>query len=332
MLLSPPLPVELLELIVEHLPQRDIPSVLRANSLFHDISVRVLYREILEMSPLKCVTCLSTLASKPTHARFVHRLQIDWSGHKVIGTLLRLLQRALQQVKSLRHLSLELSSQDNQFNFSWLFSGVQFSLHTLATSARCDGALAEFLETQPLIHELSLRGFQTSMPFILSPSALPRLTSVRSVHAGIPVLEQVIRGRPVEAVSISLFAEDGYAILDTVRSSSRPIKRITVMALDNRQPSKLLLEMSERFPQLEALHVVVLLAFYDHQTLLTFAPFLSRFAHLRYVTFVAGFGARFDEEGEIVKQWHKSCPTLKTIILPKGQVWFERDGKWTCSL
>lgn len=44
------------------------------------------------------------------------------------------------------------------------------------------------------------------------------------------------------------------------------------------------------------------------------------------------------DESEIAKQWHRSCPTLKTIILPKGRVWFQEtaadktnpDSDWDC--
>ena len=36
------------------------------------------------------------------------------------------------------------------------------------------------------------------------------------------------------------------------------------------------------------------------------------------------------DEGEIVRTWSKACPTLRTITLLKGKVWFERDGKWMC--
>jgi hypothetical protein len=34
------------------------------------------------------------------------------------------------------------------------------------------------------------------------------------------------------------------------------------------------------------------------------------------------------DEADIAKQWHRACPTLRTIILPKGKVWFQnpQDG------
>ena len=49
---------------------------------------------------------------------------------------------------------------------------------------RLDPELAAFLESQPEIRDLSLRGMlaYTSSPFTLQPSALPHLETFRSVH------------------------------------------------------------------------------------------------------------------------------------------------------
>lgn len=68
-----------------------------------------------------------------------------------------------------------------------------------------------------------------------------------------------------------------------------------------------------------------------HQkTLQDTGPCLTRFSGLRYLTFMAAGSASVEDEGQIAQIWSKACPTLRTIILPKGKVWFERDGKWTC--
>ena len=60
------------------------------------------------------------------------------------------------------------------------------------------------------------------------------------------------------------------------------------------------------------------------------SPLLSMFSGLRYLTFMAGVSSSTADEEEIAALWSKACPTLRTIILPKGKVWFEREGKWTC--
>ena len=38
--------------------------------------------------------------------------------------------------------------------------------------------------------------------------------------------------------------------------------------------------------------------------------------------------SEWEDESEIAACWHKACPTLKTIILPKGVVWGYADGRW----
>jgi hypothetical protein len=44
-------------------------------------------------------------------------------------------------------------------------------------------------------------------------------------------------------------------------------------------------------------------------------------------------GSHFEGgEHRIATKWHRACPTLRTIILPHGKVWFndrERDD-WKC--
>ena len=57
-------------------------------------------------------------------------------------------------------------------------------------------------------------------------------------------------------------------------------------------------------------------------TLLTPAPLLEAFAGLRCLTFMAGRVSCYelDDEATVAKRWARACPTLTTIILPKGQV------------
>ena len=32
------------------------------------------------------------------------------------------------------------------------------------------------------------------------------------------------------------------------------------------------------------------------------------------------------DEVKIARDWHRACPTLRTIILPKGSVWFQGEA------
>ncbi|KZT01850.1 uncharacterized protein LAESUDRAFT_706886 [Laetiporus sulphureus 93-53] len=329
---APALPTEILYIILQLVDSKhDLATLLRVSKLFHPIAFPALYRSIPNMRPVRrMIACLNTLATDASKAELVRTLVVDWSMHRVLGNLLRLLNRALKQLRFLRHLSIELSPYDNQSAQAWVFSGANFQLQTLSTSARCDEGLARFLETQPSIRELSLRGFQTNSPFILSSSALPHLISFRTVHAGIPELSTVIKGRPLEVVSISLYQGDGFAPLDTLTLASGHIKRLTLMSFEDIKPDDMLAAVACRLPQLEALYIVVLLGNYDEKMLLKAGNSLSNFHKLQYITFMAGQTTSLEDEHGVATYWHKSCPTLKTIILPKGQVWFLQEGRWTC--
>lgn len=119
------------------------------------------------------------------------------------------------------------------------------------------------------------------------------------------------------------------------------------MSFDPTAPQFLFQELAFRFPDLEALHVVVLMAEVNGSLLLDWGAFLVKFKRLRYITFMAALGAEDEEERveiderKIATAWHLSCPTLKTIILPQGKVWFEGsqenngvssdgEGNWKC--
>ncbi|EMD35910.1 hypothetical protein CERSUDRAFT_115821 [Gelatoporia subvermispora B] len=324
-------PVEILELIFSDLDIEDFPSIIAANHQFNCIASRCLYRCIPEMKPRRTIGCMKTLEANKDIATLVRTLRINYGVHRPIGNFFRLLHRVLVKTTSLRHFSIELSQHDNHYTrTAWLFQGCRFSLRSLTTSMICDTTLARFLETQHEIFELCLRGFQTTSHFDISPSALPALTTFRAVHVGAPILTEIITGRPVEAVSLSLFPEDGFTPLDALRHSRTPIKRLTVMSLEFSGPEQLIAEVSSRLPQLEALHIVILALSYSNQILLNSSQHLRRFPELRYLTVMAPGSTTTQDEEKIASSWHKACPTLKTIILPKGKVWFERDGKWTC--
>ena len=257
-------PVEILDLIFQELETHELSPVLRANAFFESIAVRVLYRAIPELPIRRCIACLKSLCLSPTHAVLVRRLSIDWSNNRVIANLFRLLRDTLTHLTALRYLSVELSPQDNHYSLAWVLGGLCVSLRSLDTSIRCDPQLARVLGTLPDLKELCLRGFQTKQPFLVRPDAMPRLTSFRTVHAGPALLAEVVRGRPIETVTFSLFVEDGCEPLHALTFSAAPIKRLTIMSLDNcLTPHVLVAEIASRMPSLEALHVVVLMAMFD---------------------------------------------------------------------
>jgi hypothetical protein len=143
--------------------------------------------------------------------------------------------------------------------------------------------LATFLESQPEIRDLSLRGIPTytSDPFTIPRSALPHLESFRSVHVdpdtlgevGTPMsivrplrltaAAQVIATRPVQGISLSLFSEHGYRALEVLARTSTPVRRLTILIVDASAPSELFPQLAARLPHLEALHIVALVQQYN---------------------------------------------------------------------
>ena len=154
----------------------------------------------------------------------------------------------------------------------------------LAAHCRLDRDLAAFLESQPEIRDLSLRGIPayTSDPFTIPPSALPHLESFRSVHVDPDTLgevcalvhpvfcpvrstaaAQVVATRPVQGISLSLFSEHGYRALEALARTSTPVRRLTILIVDASAPSELFPQLAARLPHLEALHIVALVQQYN---------------------------------------------------------------------
>ncbi|KAF9242841.1 hypothetical protein BU15DRAFT_86647 [Melanogaster broomeanus] len=302
--MSPPsfrsvLPPETLELVLEHISRSDLVSVLTTNSIFHKVAARILYRTISGVAAKQSILLVKALAHNDFYPPFVRKIELDWSENVLTGNFLRLLNRAIKRLKYLLHLSLEFSSHDNLSNMAWVLEGCTFSLKIFMTSMR-------FLETQNNIVEVCLRGSNLVRTFPLPRTLFP------ASH---------ISERPIESVSMSLYPGDAATSLDALLLSSRPLRRLTLMSFDIGEPGALLAEIATRLPGLEALHAVELLV--------KTAPALSLFKALKYITFMApDIPAPANDEKGIATLWHKACPTLKTIVLPKGVVWGYVNGIW----
>ena len=44
---------------------------------------------------------------------------------------------------------------------------------------------------------------------------------------------------------------------------------------------------------------------------------------------VSGPPATIAQEALLAVKWAAACPTLRTIILPRGKVWYQKGGVWT---
>jgi len=109
-------------------------------------------------------------------------------------------------------------------------------------------------------------GIDSTSPlsFTLSPSALPHLKSFNAIHAGPSIIQTIMQDRSVEIASIPLFPERGIPTLDALESGRAPLKRLSVISFDPGAPEFLFEELAKRFKDLEALHLVLLMADYSH--------------------------------------------------------------------
>ncbi|KAG6856958.1 hypothetical protein H0H87_011628 [Tephrocybe sp. NHM501043] len=342
------LPIEVLDNVFRFLSRPELLPALCVSSVFNNVAKRVLYHTIEDLSPVKSITVLLRLDREPALQLLVRKLDINWCASSLEPTrnLYNLLHRVLVKLKGLTALSIELPRTGSQM---WILNGCTFSLRYFSTSMPCDAHLARYLDSQSSLTELTLRGYQQGVnvipsflgfspstdpadnPFKVLPTSLPKLSSLRTVHGGPNIIASVVEGRPVQAASIALFPSTSSESLKALSLSTAPMRRLSIMSFDPTVQDYLLLELAKRFPHLEALHVVILLSEFTDELLRALGPLLAPFKALQYITFMAATDrtAQPQEEQAIAKIWHQSCPTLKTIILPRGKVWFsEGQSEW----
>jgi len=268
------LPVEILDHIFQSLTLPDLFQLLLVNSSLHFVALRILYRSISFLRPTQSIACMRCLCRNPILPALVRELEVVVPIRFPTGNVYRLLHMTLKNMTGLVSLSLSLS---NHYYPAWILNDCTFSLKKFTTSIPCDASLSRFLDTQPHITDLSLRGFpkytystsQTTLSssssafsntFTLLPGSLPRLTHFHVIHAGPSILTSVSLGRPLQNVSIPLFADSAYESLDALGLASCTIRRLRIMSFDRHSPDYLLPQVAKRFPELEALDIVILMA------------------------------------------------------------------------
>ncbi|KAN0135128.1 hypothetical protein V8E53_007019 [Lactarius tabidus] len=334
------LPLELVDNILSFLSWPfDLHPLLLVNQRLSSIAERELYSNLGELPAQRSVRLLLSLANAPAaRLSLVKALKVNFTENRVLFALEVLIAKVLCLLPRLRTLIVEVSVHENKHRaLAWIFPrDAPFRLRSFETSIRLDPDLAAFLESQPEIRDLSLRGMPvyTSSPFTLQPSALPHLGTFRSVHVDPDTLREVIATRPVQGISLSLFSEHGYRALEVLARTSMPVRRLTILIVDASAPNELFPQLAARLPHLEALHIVALVQHYNLETLLASSPLLEAFDGLRSLTFMATGASCYelDDEAKVAEHWARACPTLTTIILPKGRVWFAGSaGRWVHS-
>ena len=273
------LPVEVLDNIFQFLTQSELISLLLTNKCLYAISARQFYHTVSIHCVWQSVAFFQAALNNPSIPPLVRYLDIDISNSYPLKSFYHLFHKVLQRLPALVTLLLDFPKCHSPL---WIFHDCTFSLKKFTTSMHCTLALALFLDTQPNITHLTLRGFQSSgnvsilpflspvsfsvptegQPFKLKPTSLPNLTHFNVIHAGSSVIQAVVEDRPVEVVSIPLFPLFSMDSLSALKYSSVPMRRLSLISFDPDAPKFLFQVLSDGFVHLEALHVVFLMADY----------------------------------------------------------------------
>ena len=258
-------------MVFEHAATGDLPCILLANSSFYALGVKPLYQCITSRAAARKQVLLLRALSRasasrqrlsrlPNPALSVRKLRIDFHGSSVIANLLWLIHRALHETRNLIDLELDFGLCIGYERTAWCLRGVSSRLETLHTSAAIDATLLAWLsaENQRSITTLSLRGHPFCADACLSPDALPALAVFRSVHLRAAHIAAFVRGRPVESASVTLSYLGGLAELGALQLGAVPLRRTTLLCLEQRHVEPLLPALAVRFPLLEGLHIVTL--------------------------------------------------------------------------
>lgn len=364
----PILPTEIIDNICQRLDICDLANLVRANSVLNVVGTKRLYHTIgVEMRPARLLQCMISLDRNADMPLLVRTFEVNLANNLPTRTCYLLLERILKKMVNLTTLVVELPKHHSPTwalpmpplpTASSKLPSRIFRLHSFTTSMHCKSSLARFLDSQPEITELTLRGIDSDLEnsflttllhsigafapdnplaallvpqpsqFILLPTSLPKLSHFNAVHAGPTVIRNIISSRPVTHMSIPILPSQTMDTLLALSSSSKPLVKLTVMSFDPAALQFLFPELSVRFMELESLNIVALIAEVTAEMLLQWGVYLAGFKKMKYITFMAtleddGDGREEIDEKKIAQAWHSSCPTLQTVILPHGKVWFE---------
>jgi hypothetical protein len=272
------LAVEIIDMILQDVGPGHLQPLLTVNSFFYSITLRRLYHTIVLHSPTNSINLFRTLLRNPSLPPLVRALDINFATVSPTRNLYLLFHSVLLRLSALTSLTIELPRHHSPI---WIFEGCMFKLKQFTTSHLCRLPLARFLDSQPGITDLTLRGFNdstssmflfldaplshtttssSSQPFTLLPSSLPNLTTFNAVHASAPIVRAIMTGRPVRVVSIPLFPNSVEESFSALQAGCGELRRLSVISFDPQAPRFLFEEVAKRFRKLEALHLVVLMA------------------------------------------------------------------------
>jgi len=247
------LPVELLVLIAELLPDTSLPALARTSSHFRPVAQRVLYRHLVTCAWSRNLSLVPLLARSPHLARYVRSFFIALDSQSpIFRPFYDMLAKALRNMSDLHslHLRVDVSA-------SWVLRDTPAypNLAHFTSTFAFDQHVVRFLQNAPSLLELEVDALPIILPRTSPIPALP--------ESSIPHLEQftgpsrvasvIVPGRPVRSIHLNdtCPAEDDIPML---ARSTAPV--LMLDAVTNASPVSFLHLLHHHLPHLAYLRVM----------------------------------------------------------------------------
>lgn len=200
------LPVELLDLVAQHLSSTSLTALAQTCSTLCPVAQRILYRCVSSSAWTQNLCIVDTLAKKPHVARFVRSFYIAIDSlSPIFPAFYRQLAKAILNMSELTSLNLLVDS-----TVSWVLkessSHIDFPyLLQFTCSFPFDENVARFLDVTPSLLELEVDSMPTALarssptPY-LSPTSIPHL---EQFIGSSKTAELIVPGRPVRSVHLN---------------------------------------------------------------------------------------------------------------------------------
>ena len=208
------IPVDILQLILVHLDQPDLPTLCRVNKVCCAYAQEALYRHLSTETNFQVY---NTLVESPYLAGLVRSVAVCDLFRK---SDMLVLAQALRNMSSLRTLKLCFSGYH-----SWIVSECNFRLSSFLCHFRYDARLQAFLDSQPDLTDVTLVTTSDSPPF--DYTCLPNISRIA---APLSWVQALVPNRPVSDVTILALGDmsDKYVDIDFLSRSTAAIKRLRI--------------------------------------------------------------------------------------------------------
>jgi len=281
------------------------------------------------------ISCLQTLAARPTLARHTRSLSLGRTDPPefYMRCFWRLVRRAFLNMPNLDKLSVGFFAPLGRY-----LSGTPFRLSRFVCYCIWDAALLDFLEEQAQLRSFEFFGTHTDRQLNINPNAL---MNIHHASGSPNILRAVVPGRPVTLAELHFppwLPFDATSMMEALQAAGRstgPLQQFSIYIdcdLQNMPPLTLLeaLRMTPmQLPCLDSL-MIHISGCAIHEVLLEgFGGILGLFEHLRRFEVSSAVGDDLLHQAhlgrDITTVWRAKCKTLRVVYLPSGE-WSYQEG------